>query len=86
MVKSANHISVVEEKEEVVVPAKPAKAQPKKAAPKKEEVEEKVEAPKNYMPIYTQEELDEFDAEEEYNEYDDDDLYDEYDDDSYYDE
>ena len=87
MVKSANHISVVEEKEEVVVPAKPAKAQPKKTAKKEEKEEVKVDdTPKNYMPIYTQEELDEFDEEEDYNDYEDDDLYDEYDDDSYYDE
>ena len=86
MVKSANHISVVEE-EKVEEAPKQQKAQPKKKVEKKEEVEEtKVEAPKNYMPIYTQEELDEFDEEEEYNDYDDDDRYDEYDDDSYYDE
>ena len=86
MVKSANHISVVEEEKVEVAPKQP-KQQPKKKVEKKEEVEEpKYEAPKNYMPIYTQEELDEFDEEEEYNDYDDDDRYDEYDDDSYYDE
>ena len=44
------------------------------------------DTPKNYMPIYTQEELAEFDEEEDYNDYEEDDLYDEYDDDSYYDE
>ena len=47
----------------------------KKETPKPEE--------KNYMPIYSQEELDELDAEEE--EYEEDSYdYDEYDDDSYY--
>ena len=48
---------------------------------------ERIETPKpeekNYMPIYSQEELDALDAEEE--EYEDDSYdYDEYDDDSYY--
>ncbi len=57
-------------------------------APKQEQKVQKPETPKpeekNYMPIYSQEELDELDAEEE--EYDDDSYndYEEYDDDSYY--
>ena len=87
MVKSANHISVVEEAPKVEE-VKVSKPKAKKEVKKEEVVEEtpKYEAPKNYMPIYTQEELDEFDEEEEYNEYDDDDRYDEYDDDSYYEE
>lgn len=84
MVKKENHISVVEEtKEEIKVEVK---AQPKKEKAKKEDKVEEVknEAPKNYMPIYTQEELDEFEEEEDIEYYDDDDSYDEYDDDSYY--
>jgi len=87
MVKSANHISVVEEAPKVEE-VKVSKPKAKKETKKEEVVEETpvYEAPKNYMPIYTQEELDEFDEEEEYNDYDDDDRYDEYDDDSYYDE
>ena len=48
----------------------------KKETPKPEE--------KNYMPIYSQEELDALDAEEEEDEYDSYDDYEEYDDDSYY--
>ena len=67
-------------------------SQVKQEEPKKEEVKkevkvEKKETPKpeekNYMPIYSQEELDALDAEEE--EYEEDTYdYDEYDDDSYY--
>ena len=61
--------------------------EPKKEEVKKEVKVEKKETPKpeekNYMPIYSQEELDALDAEEE--EYEDDSYdYDEYDDDSYY--
>ena len=68
-------------------------SQVKQEEPKKEEVKkevkvEKKETPKpeekNYMPIYSQEELDALDAEEE-EEYEEDTYdYDEYDDDSYY--
>ena len=62
----------VEVKEEVKVEVKVEK----KETPKQEE--------KNYMPIYSQEELDELDAEEEEYEEDSYDDYEEYDDDSYY--
>ena len=68
----------VEEKVSVIIEKKEVKKEvkvEKKETPKPEE--------KNYMPIYSQEELDALDAEEE--EYEEDTYdYDEYDDDSYY--
>ena len=57
-------------------PVPTPKPEVKKETPKPEE--------KNYMPIYSQEELDELDAEEEEYEEDSYDDYEEYDDDSYY--
>ena len=66
---------VKEEKTETPKVEKEVKVE-KKETPKPEE--------KNYMPIYSQEELDALDAEEEEDEYDSYDDYEEYDDDSYY--
>ena len=70
----AEQVKVQEKEVKVEKPEKETKVE-KKETPKPEE--------KNYMPIYSQEELDELDAEEE--EYEEDSYdYDEYDDDSYY--
>lgn len=75
----------IEEKAQEI--AEQVKVQEKEVKTEKEIKVEKKETPKpeekNYMPIYSQEELDELDAEEE--EYEEDSYdYDEYDDDSYY--
>ena len=77
--------SIEEKAQELATQAKVE--EPKKEEVKKEVKVEKKETPKpeekNYMPIYSQEELDALDAEEE--EYEEDAYdYDEYDDDSYY--
>ena len=77
--------SIEEKAQEIIAQVKVE--EPKKEEVKKEVKVEKKETPKpeekNYMPIYSQEELDALDAEEE--EYEDDSYdYDEYDDDSYY--
>ena len=84
--------SSLEERTSIEEKAQELATQAKVEEPKKEEVKkevkvEKKETPKpeekNYMPIYSQEELDALDAEEE--EYEEDAYdYDEYDDDSYY--
>ena len=78
-------ISLEEKAQEIASQVKEEKAETPKV--EKEVKVEKKETPKpeekNYMPIYSQEELDELDAEEE--EYEDDyNDYEEYDDDSYY--
>ena len=77
--------SIEEKAQEIIAQVKVE--EPKKEEVKKEVKVEKKETPKpeekNYMPIYSQEELDALDAEEE--EYEEDSYdYDEYDDDSYY--
>ena len=77
--------SIEEKAQEIASQVKEEKAETPKV--EKEVKVEKKETPKpeekNYMPIYSQEELDELDAEEE--EYEDDyNDYEEYDDDSYY--
>lgn len=85
--------SVLEERTSIEEKAQEIASQVKEQAKEEVKVEKEVKAEKketqkpdekNYMPIYSQEELDELDAEEE--EYEDDsyDDYEEYDDDSYY--
>lgn len=76
--------TTIEEKvKELTKPEEPKPVEKPKEEPKVVKKETPKPEEKNYMPIYSQEELDELDAEEE--EYEEDSYdYDEYDDDSYY--
>ena len=80
--------SIEEKAQEIASQVKEQTVEVKDTKVEKEVKVEKKETPKpeekNYMPIYSQEELDELDAEEEEYEEDSYDDYEEYDDDSYY--